>query len=557
MSQKNTIIHFVIFFIAILLIGCKEQIEKPHLESQELSRDISILPLAKKSDIVILSDNEVLKLSAMPVIKEIAGRKIRMFGYNGEIPGPIIKVKQKSTVLINFTNNIELPTTVHWHGIRLENRYDGVPDITQKPVFTGESFLYKLTFPDEGVYWYHPHIREDIQQELGLYGNIIVEPISEDYYDKVDKEEFLFLDDIRLAKNDVDTYGKDFARFALMGRFGNILLINGETEYNLTVKRGDLVRFYLTNSANTRVFNFSIGWKKLRIIGGDSGRFEHEEIKDSIVLSPAERNIIEVLFDTEGEFRLLHKAWGKEYELGRINVLQSNLSIVNHKSFSPRNFYSLLYLRVLRGDARGSAYEHLQQESSLKTFLVGDNITSEYNLKSNSEIVNSIEKLRIYFNKEPDYDLVLTMEMQNMEGMKHNMQDSSDSIEWEDNMPSMNAMSSSKNTRWIIKDKKTGKENMDIDYTVKVGDVKKIRIFNEANSFHPMHHPIHLHGQRFLVLAINDKPNENIGWKDTVLVPKGAKVDILIEFTNPGKWMIHCHIAEHLESGMMAMFTVE
>ena len=542
MSQKNTIIHLVIFFIAILLIGCKEQIEKPHLESQELSRDISGLPLAKKSDIVILSDNEVLKLSAMPVIKEIAGRKIRMFGYNGEIPGPIIKVKQKSTVLINFTNNIELPTTVHWHGIRLENRYDGVPDITQNPVFTGESFLYKLTFPDEGVYWYHPHIREDIQQELGLYGNIIVEPISEDYYDKVDKEEFLFLDDIRLAKNDVDTYGKDFARFALMGRFGNILLINGETEYNLTVKRGDLVRFYLTNSANTRIFNFSIGGKKLRIIGGDSGRFEHEEIKDSIVLSPAERNIIEVLFDTEGEFRLLHKAWGKEYELGRINVLQSNLSIVNHKSFSPRNFYSLLYL---------------QQESSLKTFLVGDNITSEYNLKSNSEIVNSIEKLRIYFNKEPDYDLVLTMEMQNMEGMKHNMQDSSDSIEWEDNMPSMNAMSSSKNTRWIIKDKKTGKENMDIDYTVKVGDVKKIRIFNEANSFHPMHHPIHLHGQRFLVLAINDKPNENIGWKDTVLVPKGAKVDILIEFTNPGKWMIHCHIAEHLESGMMAMFTVE
>jgi FtsP/CotA-like multicopper oxidase with cupredoxin domain len=120
----------------------------------------------------------------------------------------------------------------------------------------------------------------------------------------------------------------------------------------------------------------------------------------------------------------------------------------------------------------------------------------------------------------------------------------------------MNAMSTSKNTKWIMKDKKTGKENMDIDYRVKVGDIKKIRLFNDPKSMHPMQHPIHLHGQRFLVISEDEKMNKNLAWKDTALVPKGSTVDLLVEFTNPGKWMMHCHVAEHLEAGMMSMFIV-
>ena len=97
---------------------------------------------------------------------------------------------------------------------------------------------------------------------------------------------------------------------------------------------------------------------------------------------------------------------------------------------------------------------------------------------------------------------------------------------------------------------------MDIMAEVKQGDIKMIRITNEKDSEHPMQHPIHLHGQRFLVVRENGKENTNLVWKDTVLIPKGSTVDLLVDFSNPGIWMMHCHIAEHLHSGMMTKFDV-
>ena len=97
---------------------------------------------------------------------------------------------------------------------------------------------------------------------------------------------------------------------------------------------------------------------------------------------------------------------------------------------------------------------------------------------------------------------------------------------------------------------------MDIHWQFNVGDIKKIRITNLEDSPHPMQHPIHFHGQRFLVLSVDGKRSDNLVWKDTVLVPAGSTVELLFDMSNPGTWMMHCHIAEHLSNGMMGMFTV-
>jgi len=133
-----------------------------------------------------------------------------------------------------------------------------------------------------------------------------------------------------------------------------------------------------------------------------------------------------------------------------------------------------------------------------------------------------------------------------------------DSIEWEEgDSAMMNAMSNPDMMKWVIEDEDTGKQNMDIDWKFKVGDKVKIKITNDPNSAHPMQHPIHFHGQRFLVLSTNGKPNDNLVWKDTTLIPNGDIVELLVEMTNPGEWMAHCHIAEHLEANMMFGFTVE
>jgi FtsP/CotA-like multicopper oxidase with cupredoxin domain len=139
----------------------------------------------------------------------------------------------------------------------------------------------------------------------------------------------------------------------------------------------------------------------------------------------------------------------------------------------------------------------------------------------------------------------------------HGAHDHGDGLEWEDLMPEINRASDPTNMIWKLVDRETGAENHAISWAFKVGDKVKIRLINEMDSDHPMHHPFHIHGAgRFLILSRDGKPESNLVWKDTVLLRAGETVDILLYVTNPGLWMAHCHIAEHIESGMMFSFNV-
>ena len=141
--------------------------------------DAAGLAEAELPSVIRLHDGDHLDLAMHPVRKTIAGAELRMLAYNGSIPGPTLHVDQGSEVTVQVTNDGDTETTVHWHGLRLENRYDGVPHETQKPIPIGGSYTYTLQFPDAGFYWYHPHIREDYGQEMGLYGTIVVEPADD------------------------------------------------------------------------------------------------------------------------------------------------------------------------------------------------------------------------------------------------------------------------------------------------------------------------------------------------------------------------------------------
>ena len=130
-------------------------------------------------------------------------------------------------------------------------------------------------------------------------------------------------------------------------------------------------------------------------------------------------------------------------------------------------------------------------------------------------------------------------------------------VEWTGSMPMMNWASTGDQVRWILRDPETGRENMDIAWRFARGQTIKLRLVNERRAFHGMQHPIHLHGQRFIVLAMNGAALTDLAWKDTVMIPVGFTVDILVDLSNPGRWMLHCHIAEHLSAHMMMGFTVQ
>ena len=178
-----------------------------------------------------LKDGDRFEFRIGPVRKKLDGADLRMLAYNGSIPGPILHVDQGSEITVDVTNEGDVAATVHWHGLRLENRYDGVPHDTQAPIEIGETFTYKVQFPDAGFYWYHPHIREDFGLEMGLYGTIIVEPTDASYWPEVDRQMTITLDDLLVEDGHIAAFNKAGPNFTAMGRFGNVMLINGETSF--------------------------------------------------------------------------------------------------------------------------------------------------------------------------------------------------------------------------------------------------------------------------------------------------------------------------------------
>jgi FtsP/CotA-like multicopper oxidase with cupredoxin domain len=171
---------------------------------------------ARPPQVVELAHGAEFDLRIAPVAKQLGDLTVRMLAYNGSIPGPTLRVRQGSELVVNVVNEGDLEATVHWHGLRLENRYDGTHE-TQQPMPVGGSFTYRLPFPDPGVYWYHPHIREDYAQEMGLYGNIVVVPSEPDYWPPVNREPAVTLDDILLEDAKVAPFSRDETTYVAMG----------------------------------------------------------------------------------------------------------------------------------------------------------------------------------------------------------------------------------------------------------------------------------------------------------------------------------------------------
>ncbi len=485
--------------------------------------------LVVKSSTVELKTGESYELVASYVTKEIGGKKQTMLAYNGSIPGPTVRVAQGSEITVNFKNNTDMPQLFHSHGVRMDNAFDGSQTV-QKEMKPGESFAYKLKFPDAGIYWYHPHAGEVYGQGLGLYGSFIVTPTDQTYFPKVNQEVPLFLSDLPVENGKI-TLNKNKTSHSLMGHHGNVMLVNGEEKYNLNATQGEVIRLYVINASNARPYNFRIDGLKMKLVGADSGAYEKESFVDAVVLGPSERAIVDVYVPKSGVYTMQNKTPDTTYTLGTITV---------------------------SGEKTNTSYE------------------KEWNtLRTNTTTVKSIDLFRSYFNKTPDKNITLTLDMggnmMNMQGMGHGghmmpdgtmmggsmMNSSSDGIEWDDTNQMMNAMSNTDSVQWKIKDTDTGKENMDIDWAFKKDQPVKIKIFNDPKSMHPMQHPIHFHGQRFLVVSRNGIQQTNLVWKDTTLVKSGETVEIILDPSNVGTWMAHCHISEHLEAGMMLQFKVE
>jgi FtsP/CotA-like multicopper oxidase with cupredoxin domain len=540
-------------------------------ESDRFPTDVAGLPEARRPELVELADGDRFDLRIVPVAKRLGEATVRMMAYNGSIPGPTLKVREGSEIVVDIENQGDMDATVHWHGLRLENRYDGTLE-TQTPIPVGGRYSARVTFPDPGAYWYHPHIREDYGQEMGLYANVLVEPADPDHWPPVHREVPLTLDDILLEDGKVAPFSRVETTYAAMGRFGDVLLVGGETDLSLDAKRGEVVRFYLTNTANTRVFKVVLPGARMKLVGGDSGHVEREEFVEEVILAPSERVVVDVLFDQPGELTLEHHTPQQVYPLAAIHVGDERAEPALHEHFE-----------LLRTNAdmaaereRIAPYLDAAPDKTLAFLAEMDMGTPEgdtptaYTCPMHPHVVSDqpgncpecgMKLLPAELvaaagggHEHEGHEHGHGAHEHGHEGHGHAM---AGGIEWEDDMVDVNRMTTPANMRWKLVDRETGAENTAIDWTFRVGERVKIRLLNEMAGDHPMHHPFHVHGAgRFLVLSRDGVVEPNLVWKDTVLVRTGETLDILLDLTNVGRWMAHCHIAEHHESGMMFSFEV-
>jgi len=542
--------------------------------------------MVKPTEIVELNDGDVFELEASIVTQEVGNRMVKRLAYNGQIPGPVLKVEKGAIVTVNFTNNIDMETSLHSHGLRGDWKMDGAVPVSQDPIPVGGTFTYELEFPDTGVYWYHPHVREDYQQELGLYGNMIVtEP---GYWNEVDQEAYLIFDDI-LEDGDFDP---DIVTHTLMGRYGDRILINDTENFSVNVTQGEIARFFLTNVANTRTFDLDFSGASTKLVGGDNGRIEKEVMVENTVIAPSERSVLELMYEEAGTYPILSRGEkigevvveaGDSMKLAEFNEFRSNdadyASIrKNIRTLLSQEPDKRMRLDIVIKDEEVSDSSTLGQvDSEGNVMMMGVKMTEEEGVE-HCKMMPQMAECGPLLGLETEGTVTLDGTQMSPAQARQRCQlmpdtpgcdeyrvdgvgtavahPHVDGIEWEDQMVEVNQMSSNQTIEWIIEDQDTGNVNSEINWSFTEGDMVKVRIFNDGDGLHPMQHPIHFHGQRFVVLGRDGVVNDNMQWKDTVLVRMDETIEILVDMSTPGKWMVHCHIAEHLSAGMMFNFSV-
>jgi FtsP/CotA-like multicopper oxidase with cupredoxin domain len=452
------------------------------------------------------------------------GEPIRMMAYNGQIPGPELHLDRDATVDVTFTNELDRPTTVHWHGLRLDNAFDGVPNLTQQPVQPGETFEYTIETPDAGVFWYHPHVRTDVQKELGLYGALIVEPPREDT-ERYPDETVVHLDDLRLEGGDVPAMYEEVVTFADPGRWGNHPFVDGDETTELAVGPQERHRLHLINPANARTWRLDFqGFEEVEKISAGASYLEEPREIDELVLGPAERATVDVRVEAGSSGRIVDQA---------------------------------------------TTWTLLRAAASVDAAEPGDALTAERAPAGPHERARA-EDRQGFLEEEPDERVHLRMVRNETVDPNASAEDDGhgnhDHGAPEPSAGEVDPMPSSETLSWELVDVATGETQPTYDF--EVGDVVEFQVDivhqhgggGDHAAHAPVPHTIHLHGQRFLVEDHGgDEPEDRV-WRDTMRANDPVRAyqstTIQVEMSNPGTWLLHCHISEHGEVGMTALVTV-
>jgi len=426
------------------------------------------------------------------------GPATEVWAFNGAVPGPVLRYRQGERVRVAVHNALPQETTVHWHGLRVPNAMDGVPQVTQAPIPAGGRFDYEFDAADAGTFWYHPHQASFEQVARGLYGLFIVE--SEKPLE-VDREVLWVLSDFKLQPDNqqVADFG-DLSHTGGGGRLGNLMTVNGKPAgagARLEVRSGERIRLRLLNAATARIFLLGFQAHQPRVIAYDGQAVEPHPLPQGLLaLGPGMR--ADLILDCMG---------------------------------SPGQSFPVMDRRDRGAELARIVY---RKQAPLRGRPLAAPIALAPNPLPEPDLGRAVDHFVLF-----EGGLLGKPAIGMVDGKPHKLHEimAEHKLSW-----TMNYSAEHEHAQMHTP-----------ILTLRKGEHVMLRMINETEFEHPMH----LHGHVFRVLKINGRPTRYGEWRDTVMVGPRGTVDVAFVADNPGEWMFHCHILEHAVGGMMGTFVVE
>ncbi len=515
----------------------------------------------------------------------LPGATTAVSAYNGTVPGPTIEANVGDTLIVHFTNNLSISTTVHWHGVETPAQMDG-SHIAQKPIPPGGTFDYEFDLLTASLFWYHPHVRTHEKVESGLYGALLVrDPVGEAGLGLPANERILMVDDILLdAGNQIETHDPadplEKIEQTLNGREGNHLMINGKIGAVLPVTNGVPERWRIVNVANTKFFRLS--WEtpdggnvqQVYRIGGDGGLLEAPLLKDpiDIIIVPPVQGP-----GSDGNNGGADHFSNADPELGIFVTPGERADVV----FTPDGFDGGT-IALRSHDWNRGAHAVIPNPDMSGTFVLGDDVTDGNGA--------AVDILRMLVSGPPATPYIPPANLRTITPIDPNEVVGTLNIIMGHQLPPLPA---SGDVKLFVQMVNGMPKPMPLMTPLEAYDVEigSTYLWEVKNLTH-MDHPFHTHGWTFQPFEIEythvSDPLQNhvdpipyIENKDTFRVPgrtdpmpfsSNTTLRAYATFTDAGRvgevtaeglypeddtsggWLAHCHILEHSAHGMMTFF---
>jgi FtsP/CotA-like multicopper oxidase with cupredoxin domain len=416
-----------------------------------------------------------------------------VWAYNGETPGPVLRLKKGETTVVRLVNNLPQPTSLHIHGMRHGNIWDGVAGLTQQPVEPGQYYEYRITPQDSGTSIYMPFVpsRVDEQMERGLSGMVIVE---DENWEKMDDDVAVLLDDWRLTdQHQLDTNFAVAADNARLGRLGNTLTVNGRPgPLEIKQRPGARIRVRIGGVMNARVIPMRFEkMVKATVIAIDGQPCEpFDPLRRQVIVAPGSRyDVVLDLPNKANEETLVVVGLGDGMTV--VRFLTEGEPMAARPALTPLPPNPALPPAIRLQEARRAEL----------------NIAGGWDV---NDPAGAAAPADIIARKFPETAKIWNLNFGFPSGV-------------------------------------SGKPL----FSVRKGAVAVVAITNRS----PWAQVITTHGHVFRVLHAYDDGWEPF-FMDTVIVPENRTVRIAFIADNPGKWLIRSAILEHMEGGVMAWYEV-